>query len=309
MSRKIISGVGVVIATTGRRSVVAATIESILSRESLPESIVIAGAQQSDMPTLDSLKSKVNIISSLSPKKGLTIQRNYGVTQLPENVDYISFLDDDVELHDRYFLEVKNVLEHSPNLVAFSGMVIANGDIESEQARKLLGKHVIPEGMPLYGCFRNKWPGLYGCSMNIRKEAITKEKFDENLPLYSLGEDIEIGFRLRKYGDIGGSARCPLVHLATKTGRIAEVGVGYAQIINYLYFTNKGIGYPRLSCYFERIIRVPFANLLFSLFPQFDKHSLVDRKGRLCGNLLAFKDLLKGNAHPSRLTDVVEATK
>lgn len=307
MSKKVISGVGVVIATTGRRSVVAITIESILSRESLPESIVIVGAQQCDLPILDSSKSEVHIISILSPKKGLTTQRNYGVAQLPENVDYASFLDDDVELHDSYFSEVKNVFEHSPNLVAFSGMVVANGNIEFEQARKLLDEHIIPEGMPSFGYFRNKWPGLYGCSMNIRKEVIEKEKFDDNLPLYSLGEDIEVGFRLRNYGDIGGSARCPLVHLATKTGRITEIGVGYAQIINYLYFANKGIGYPRLSCYFERMIKTPFVNLFFSFFPQLDTYSSVDRKGRVRGNLLAFKDLLNGNAHPSRLVDVVNA--
>lgn len=99
------------------------------------------------------------------------------------------------------------------------------------------------------------------------------------------------------------------MHLATKTGRIAEVGVGYSQIVNYLYFVNKGIGYPRLRCYFERMMKIPFANLIFSYFPQFDAYNSVDRKGRFRGNMIAFQDLIKGKAHPSRLIDVVETTK
>lgn len=305
----IIPSVGVVIATTGRKALITETLISLLGRDSLPACIVISGAKEGDLPDIESFESEVNLILTLSPEKGAATQRNHGLTQLPKDIDFVSFLDDDVEMHNSYFAEVRHVFESSPELVAFSGMVMVNGDIEPQQARQRLDAHVIPKGMPSFGYLRNKWPGLYGCAMNMRREIIDRVKFDDNLPLYSLGEDIEVGFRLSQYGAVGGSARCPLVHLATKTGRIAEVGVGYAQIVNYLYFVNKDIGYPRLRCYFERMMQIPFANLVYTFFPQLDSYRAVDRKGRLRGNMIAFQDLIIGKAHPSRLIDVVATTK
>jgi hypothetical protein len=303
----VLSKVGVIIATTGRREVVTQTIDSILHRASLPACIVVVGAQKSDLPESDWSQSATRIILTLAPQKGSALQRNYGLALLPSTIEFVSFLDDDVELHDQYFYEVNNVFEQSPTLVAFSGMVLTNGNIETNKARKQLDEHNIPEGMPFFGHFPNKWPGLYGCSMNMRREIIELVKFDDNLPLYAIGEDTEVGFRLSQHGEVGGSARCPLVHLATRSGRIAEVGVGYAQIVNFIYFAHKEIGYPRFFCYFERLIKVPLANLIFSVFPRLDTHTFVDRKGRLRGNLLAFRDLIQGKAHPSRLLQIVKA--
>jgi hypothetical protein len=309
MQNKVVDGLGLVIATTGRQEVVSQTISSLLCRSSLPAYIVIIGAQESDLPVGHLSKPEISLISAISPRKGLPIQRNYGVSQLPKDIHYVSFLDDDVEVHDDYFLEIKTVFEGAPQLVAFSGAVLANGNIERAEARKILDDHFIPDGMPLFGHFRKKWPGLYGCSMNMRRPLVESLRFDDDLPLYALGEDVEIGFRLSQHGEVGGSGRCQLVHLATRTGRIDEVGVGYAQIVNYIYFANKGIGYPRIACYYERLIKTPLVNIVFWLLPWFDRHSEIDRKGRVYGNILALRDLFRGSAQPSQLIHVLEVLK
>lgn len=153
MQKNIIHGLGLVIATAGRQAVVSETVKSLLCRASLPRCIVIVGAQENDLPSIDLSQSGVKCILIVAPRKGLPIQRNYGVSQLSDDIDYVSFLDDDVEVHDSYFLEINNVFEGSPNLIAFSGMVIANGNIEKGSARRLLDSHEIPRGMPLFGHF------------------------------------------------------------------------------------------------------------------------------------------------------------
>src|ERR1700691_3399828 len=79
------------------------------------------------------------------------------------------------------------------------------------------------------------------CSMNIRRRVLDLEQFDEQLLLGM--EDVEMGFRVNRHGLVGGSARCAAAHLAVRSGRISEAGIGYAQVINPLYFTGKGISY------------------------------------------------------------------
>src|SRR5205814_583712 len=117
----------------------------------------------------------------------------------------------------------------------------------------------------------------------------------------ALGEDCEMGFRLSRHGAVGGSARCPVVHLAARSGRISEVGVGYAQIINFLYFAGKGIGYPRMATCWQHLVRLPLVNLFFRLFPSRDPQRSVDRKGRFRGNLLALADVVRGRIDPENL--------
>ena len=61
--------------------------------------------------------------------------------------------------------------------------------------------------------------------MVIRRAILNYETFDENLPLYSYGEDYDISIRLERYGLIGRFAGCVGVHLETPGGRVREVCV------------------------------------------------------------------------------------
>ncbi|MFW5883006.1 MAG: glycosyltransferase family 2 protein, partial [Verrucomicrobiota bacterium] len=185
------------------------------------------------------------------------------------------------------------------------GRVVANGGLSYEEACRKLESEEIVHGMPDWSPLRKDWAGLYGCTMNIRRAAVVAEPFDERLPLYAIGEDTEIGFRLRRFGRIGGSARCIIIHLAASSGRVTEKGVGYAQIINFIYYAHKGIGFPFWPTYYERLVRVPLANLLFTCFPKRDKSTNCDRRGRLLGNCIAFRDLLLGRVQPERLLKVL----
>jgi GT2 family glycosyltransferase len=300
MSKKTIRGLGVVIASTNRPEILKDTLFSLSSRQTLPEMVVVSVAKDGDCDEeLDKLN--VSILVVTCELASLPAQRNRGVSALPSHIDVVVFLDDDMEIHDQCMEEVKAIFDRNLELAAFSGCILANGSISRQDARGILNGHTIPVGMPDYGMLPNDWPGLYGCCMCVRRALVDKEPFDENLPLYAIGEDAEIGFRLRKFGKIGGSARCPVVHLASPSGRVSEVGVGYAQIINFIYFIKKRIGFPFFATVWRHLVIIPATNLLYSLFPSIEKKKNIDRKGRLLGNFFAIRDLLFLKLNPDRL--------
>ena len=209
-----------------------------------------------------------------------------------------------MEVHDNYFLEVESSMRNK-KIAGFSSVVLANGNIERNKAREILDRYVIDPKLPGFGFMRDKWPGFYGCAMTIRRSLLETEKFDERLPLYAIGEDAEMGFRLSRHGLVGGSGRSPVVHLAAKSGRISEIGVGYAQVINILYFANKGIGYPKSKAYWESIVKLPLVNLVCFLIPKLERRTNIDRRGRTLGNLYALRDVFFGKIDPMRLLKIV----
>jgi GT2 family glycosyltransferase len=305
--QRVVQTLGVVIATIGRREIVAETIRSMASRKSVPAIVVVVGRDENDLPKLPA-ELPFQIKLSTTIERGLSIARNHGIRLLPASAEFVVFLDDDMELHDDYCAEVENVFRSATDVAGFSGYMMANGDIERIPARQQLDGYQIPSGMPVFGLNPKRWPGLYGCSMNIRRDVLEREQFDEQLLLGM--EDIEMGFRVNRHGLVGGSARCAVAHLAVRSGRISEVGIGYAQIINPLYFAAKGIGYPRWSTWWHTLVKMPLTNLFFWWFPAPDKsRSLADRKGRFQGNVLGLRDVCRGEIKPLNLLRVLEKLK
>lgn len=273
-----------------------ASIASLLRRAVLPAEIVVVGACAEDRPS--PCESQIPVRYVQSPVRSSSTQRNVGIQELSGAIEVVSILDDDCEVHDCYFEEVGRVFAEDPEVVAFSGSVRRNGGVTREEAREILDAVEIPEGMAGFAYLADKWPGLYGCTMNFRRRVVERELFDEELIRYALGEDTEIGFRMARHGKVGGSGRCPVVHLAHKAGRSSEVTVGYSQVANYYYFVRKGIGYPAGKFVKENLIGIPLANLKGIFWKGKGRVHEVDRKGRLKGNLIALLDLVRGRLHP-----------
>jgi hypothetical protein len=304
MNQKTINSVAVVIATTGRAEIALETIYSMANLKKLPKCVILVGSSSNDLPSIKKpLPFEINLLKC--SVKGLKKQRNHGISKVEDSIKYVCFLDDDMELHQEYFYEVERVFESDKKIVGFSGGLMANGNIDRTAARKMLESNSIHPEMPFFGFYPKKWPGFYGCNMNIRRDLLKIEQFDENLLLSGIGEDCEMGFRLCRHGYVGGSGRCSAVHLSTRSGRISEIGVGYAQVINYLYFANKNIGFPKFSTYFNKIIKTPIVNFIFWVLPNLDSRKQIDRKGRFLGNLEALKDICIGQIDPTRLFNIL----
>jgi hypothetical protein len=131
--------------------------------------------------------------------------------------------------------------------------------------------------------------------MIILASALPDARFDENLPLYGWLEDLDYSSRFRTVGRVVKTNLCVGVHLGVKTGRTPGVRLGYSQIANPLYLAAKGTMERRDAVIMA--VKNVMANSVRSLRPE----PLVDRRGRLKGNLFAVADLVLGRLHPARI--------
>jgi len=146
---------------------------------------------------------------------------------------------------------------------------------------------------------------LYGCNMVIRRHLLIYEKFDENLPFYSYGEDYDFSIRLEHYGLIGRFAGCVGVHLATPGGRVRELLRGYSFVANNWYFMKKGVIHlPPLMAWIRFWLVCVGKSLWQSLSKLLKGDRSLDWGGRIKGHLLALKDISLGRCHPQRIKEI-----
>jgi GT2 family glycosyltransferase len=128
--------------------------------------------------------------------------------------------------------------------------------------------------------------------MSFKWEFLEQEKFDERLPLYSEMEDIDMGTRARRSGEVGYYFACVGVHLQTTSGRINHRMHGFSQIMNGYYLICKGT-MPKENLY-QVTIKTVLINLILSFYPKQTRK----RIGRLSGNIYALSNIIIGNVRP-----------
>jgi GT2 family glycosyltransferase len=105
------------------------------------------------------------------------------------------------------------------DVVAMTGTLLADGNISREAARALVEQDATWTREP---SLRDRGPHhvLYACNAVIRSRPLRQTLCDENLPLYSYGEDYELSLRLKKFGKVGRLSNAVGVHLQTQAARV-----------------------------------------------------------------------------------------
>ncbi len=284
------------IATRGRCAILAETIAFLAKQERQPDKIVVAYAEPADVGDAPDRFPRVMFIRA---ELGLTRQRN-AILSLAWDCSILLFIDDDFYLDPHYLQITERFFMENPEVVASTGRVLAD-DVKGpgltvEQARSILagntGAQCEQQISPRY-C-------VYGCNMGLRMAPIREHalRFDETLPLYGWYEDWDFSRQLAKFGSIVHVSNACGVHLSVKIGRTTGVRMGYAQVANPIYLARKGT-FP-WSHVFRFIVGPCLKNLVWSVKPE----AHVDRLGRFCGNLAAFRDLLTGTLSPMQITNL-----
>ena len=86
--------------------------------------------------------------------------------------------------------------------------------------------------------------------------------------------------------------------MGQKNGRLSGVMLGYSQIANSLYLAQKAT-VPRVY-----LARLMGKNIAANVLRSFAPEPYVDRRGRLKGNLMALRDLMRGKMSPSRILEM-----
>jgi GT2 family glycosyltransferase len=284
------------IATHRRPTILAETIAFLAKQTRQPDKIVVAYAEPPDVADAPTLFPHVTFTQT---ERGLTRQRN-AILTLARDHDILLFIDDDFYLDPQYLEITERFFLQNPGVVASTGTVLAD-DVKGPgltvaQAKSILAaSNHAQAGQKITPTFF-----AYGCNMCLRLATIRDHKlrFDETLPLYGWYEDWDFSSQITSYGSLVHISNACGVHLSTKVGRCTGVRMGYMQVANPIYLARKGT-FP-WSCVFRFIIGPCLKNLARSFAPE----AHVDRLGRFCGNLTAFRDLLTGTLSPQQIVDL-----
>jgi GT2 family glycosyltransferase len=295
------TSISVVIASKGRPDFVRETIESLQRQSLRPKKIIIVAPSIEDLPKKEWEDDVQYIVGPL----GISLQRNTGIAAIPTTVPYVGCFDDDFEMKEDYLEQAVAFMNANVSIIGISGLLLAGGNINRQEAKRMIANYepgVNPRGMFFS---QGKHHILFGCNMVIRRAVLDYENFDENLPLYSYGEDYDLSIRLERYGLVGRFQGCVGVHLETPTGRVREELRGYSFVANNWYFLKKGVMHLPLHMAWIRFWLVCVGKSLWqSLWNLMKGDRSLDWSGRAKGHLLALQDIFRGRCHPGRIKEI-----
>ncbi len=288
--------IAVGIATSGRPAILAETLADLAHQTLQPTQVLVLYGKSEDVGDLPTLYPAYVFAAATG---GLCEKRNR-ILDATADADLLFFMDDDFYLDPGYLQVMERAFREDSHMVAASGRVLADGakgpGLSPAEARAALadgekgsGQRGVNPPEPSFN--------TYGCNMAFRLSTIRRHslRFDEQLPAYGWYEDIDFSRRIARFGSMMLLRDACGVHLGAKVGRVSGRKLGYSQVANPVYLAQKG-SFPWDHA-LRSIGRNCLANLVRSLTPE----SYVDRRGRLIGNLLAFRDLLQRRMHPTRI--------
>ncbi len=290
------------IATRGRPGVLKETLADLASQTRAIDGILVGYTDPADIGDAAEQFPQVQFVQGPAEAGGSCAQRNRLLDAAGGVFDLIFFMDDDFYLQCEYLERLTQVFAADVSILGATGNVIADGakgvGLTSAYARtKLKAVANLPslEQQPPVAAYNT-----YGCNMGFRMEALLRHgiRFDEELPAYGWYEDLDLSRRLLPFGRLVRIPSAQGIHLGVKMGRTSGKRFGYSQVANCVYLSRKG-SYPWRDARWS-IARNMLANLARSIRPE----PYVDRRGRLLGNFLALRDLVRGRMHPRRILEL-----
>ncbi len=294
----------VIICSVNRPEVLNDTVKGILKQTKLPESILISVACEADV--LTDTRDLANVDVRIAPVRGSSAQRNYGVDCLELNDnDLVVFLDDDVELSSHYLETMVKLFQRHSQAIGLSAETLIGGRmISREKAQECLhNSQPLPVEQLTIRNNGKHWT-CHGCNMLFRAQLLKKERFDENLPLYSYAEDYDFSIRAARHGQVGKVAGVGFVHLSHSSGRVSEIRRGYSMVANNFYLLNKKVTHLPL---FKAHIRFWLIIVCKETWVSFcralsGRHAdEIDYSGRVRGRLMAVGDIILRRCSPNEI--------
>ncbi|HWT59858.1 MAG TPA: glycosyltransferase [Rhizobium sp.] len=281
------------IASAGRPSILRETIDYLTGLPDQAGRLIVCVPVIEDAAGLADRRDVDVIVGS----RGLTAQRNRIIQAAAADTDVLIFLDDDFIPAATFLSRMAAVFAAKPDVVIATGEVLADGVLDGglSMAKALEVLHTAGEGAEHVADVYN----AYGCNMAVRLAPVIEHAltFDEQLPLYGWLEDVDFSRSIARHGRSVYVEGARGVHLGVRSGRQPGRRLGYSQVANPVYLIRKG------TMSKGRAIAQIGRNILANMSGTLLKDRLIDRWGRLNGNLLALSDLLVGRASPSRILE------
>jgi GT2 family glycosyltransferase len=295
----------VIVSSVNRPQVLHETVLALHRQTTSPLAIILSLCDvRSLLPETSSLPG-VRVVQG---ERGLTRQRNTGLSAVPSAAEYVLFLDDDTELAPNYLESMERLFDGRGDLAVASSVLAVDGlgigrPLSREEAIAAVLRHRVE---------RRTEPaeGITGCNIFVRIPVAKKVRFDERLPLSGWLEDFDFSVRSRAHGRVVWNFETCAAHLGVqRASRERGFLVGYAQVANSYYLCQKGVipSFGKLvGGYWLPAFRMNLRGLLRCALHRDSPWTRVfDPPGRMAGNARALLDAALHRLSPERLLDFV----
>ena len=274
-----------IVCTYQRPQAVVTLLNSVKEQSAYPDQIVIVdGSLDSATQEVFSNHSFENLEYFLvdSKDRGLTKQRNYGISKVNPASEVVCFLDDDIVLTPTYFETLLSTYKTYPEALGVGGYIInevnwrkvnkeyiphlneyaydgyARSDGSRFVFRKRLGLDAdrAPAHMPEFAHGRSvsflppsgkiyQVEQFMGGVSSFKSEALQGQKFSEYFEGYGLYEDADYTLRLSKKGSLYVNTAAQLYHYHDADGRPNQFYYGKMVVRNGWYVWR--VAHPRPS--------------------------------------------------------------
>lgn len=264
-----------IICTYNRRTAIETLLNSVVTQSVYPNQIIIVdGSLNQETKVFFETSTYENLDYYLvnDAIRGLTKQRNFGISKVNTTSEIVCFLDDDTILEPNYFFEILNTYVNFPDAFGVGGYITNEVEwkentinykgnsryftydgfhrIEDKRfiLRKTLGldSDVLPGFSPLFSHGRSlsylptsgktyKVEQLMGGVSSFRKEVLDKYKFSTYFEGYGLYEDAEFTIRISKFGQLYLNTNAKLEHHHDESGRPNKYCYGKMVVRNGWY--------------------------------------------------------------------------
>lgn len=264
-----------IICTYNRRNAIEVLMNSVVSQSLYPNQIIIVDGSLNEETKIYFENSNFKNLDYFlvdDATRGLTKQRNFGISKVNSTSEIVCFLDDDTILDINYFSEIISTYKEFPNAFGVGGFITneVKWEPNSENCqkssrifcydgfhrnedkrfifRKLLGldSDVEPGFAPMFSHGRSlsflppsgkiyKVEQLMGGVSSFKKEVLDVHKFSTYFEGYGLYEDAEFTIRISKFGQLYLNTNAQLEHHHDASGRPNQYNYGKMVVRNGWY--------------------------------------------------------------------------
>lgn len=274
-----------IICTYQRPKALLGLLNSVQEQELYPNEIIVVDASLDDATEIVLIEKKHKNLSYYLVSKadrGLTKQRNFGISKVAEDSEVVCFLDDDTILEKDYFKNLITLFSCNPNINGVGGVatnenrwkkkrpkkkyankvyyefenyVIKRGSRHILRNKLGLGSNELPGVMPEFSngtSYGYPLTGKYyevdlliGMSMSFRKQVTDSIKFSTYFEGYGLYEDADFSIRALEFGENVLATNVQLEHHHHPDGRPNQYQYGKMVVRNGWYVWR--VKYPNPS--------------------------------------------------------------
>ena len=297
----------IVIATRCRPDEIKTLLGNLRTQSRPPDAVVIVDASPSPDPVAGPKNEKLNLTYIHHPMPSAAVQRNIGIGAVPEGMDFIGILDDDVALQPDALKNMMAFWETAPPDIAGCGFNWINFH---PPPAKSLKESFLSRKLGLYSDRRGRvmssgWQTLIGTvekDLQVdwlpigasfwRKTIFERFEFDPFFDGYSYLEDLDFTYSVSRKFKLAVVQKAGFFHHHSETGRINLYHFGKIEVRNRLYFVRKH-GLSMNRCYLGIFIRLLLT--LYTFITRREKNALL----RATGNLAALTGSVMKNKPPA----------